>query len=82
MELRDEILEMIIEKAAQIFKKDPAELNENVHFINDLKAKSVNMVQIITMLEAEFDVQVNFMQVKRKETMGEVADYVTELCGG
>ena len=82
MELQDEILEMIVDKAAQIFKKDPSELNADTHFVNDLKAKSVNMVQIITMLEAEYDVQVNFMQVKRKETMGEVAEYVAELCGG
>jgi acyl carrier protein len=82
MELQDEILEMIIDKAAQIFKKAPAELNADTHFVNDLKAKSVNVVQIITMLEAEYDVQVNYMQVKRKETMGEVAEYVAELCGG
>ncbi|MBT8338489.1 MAG: acyl carrier protein [Desulfatitalea sp.] len=75
-------MDMIIQRAAMIFKKDPAELDENVHFINDLNAKSVNVVQIITMIEAEYDVQVNYMQVRRKETIGEVADYVAELCGG
>jgi acyl carrier protein len=82
MKLQDEIMQMIIERASQIFKKDPAELNENTRFKEDLKAKSVNMVQIVTMLEAAYDVQVNYMQVKRKETFGEIAEYVAELCGG
>jgi acyl carrier protein len=81
MELREEITQKIIERASVVFKKDPSELNADTNFIEDLKAKSVNMVQIIAVLEAEYDVQINYMEVRRKKTIGEMADYVAQLCG-
>ena len=70
MELMDEILEKIIERAAQVFKKDPSEFSADTRFKEDLKAKSVQVVQIIAVLEAEYEVQINFMQLRRCETLG------------
>jgi acyl carrier protein len=82
MGLRDEILEKIIQRTAEVFKKDPGELSADTRFIEDLKAKSVNFVQIIAILEDAFDVQINFMEFRRKKTLGEAAEFVTRLCGG
>ena len=82
MALKDEILEKIIERTAQVFKKDPGELSADTRFVEDLKAKSVNYVQIIAILEDAFDVQINFMEFRRKKTLGEAAEFVAELCGG
>jgi acyl carrier protein len=82
MALKDEILERIIQRAAEVFKKDPGELNVDTSFVEDLKAKSVNFVQIIAILEDAFDVQINFMEFRRKKTLGEAADFVAQLCGG
>lgn len=82
MALKDEILEKIIERTAQVFKKDPGELSADTRFVEDLKAKSVNYVQIIAILEDAFDVQINFMKFRRKKTLGEAAEFVAELCGG
>ena len=82
MALKDEILEKIIERTAQVFKKDPGELSADTRFVEDLKAKSVNYVQITAILEDAFDVQINFMQFRRKKTLGEAAEFVTQLCGG
>ena len=81
MALKDEILEKIIQRAAELFKKDTGELNTDTRFVEDLKAKSVNLVQIIAVLEAEFDVEINFMEFRRKKTFGEAAQFVAELCG-
>jgi uncharacterized protein (DUF2252 family) len=50
MGLRDEILEKLIVRTATVFKKKSAELSTETNFIEDLKAKSVNMVQIIRTL--------------------------------
>lgn len=80
MELKDEILEKLIARTAMVFKKNPAELSRETNFIDDLKAKSVNMVQIITVLEDEFDVEITFMEARRKKTIGEMADYIEQLC--
>jgi acyl carrier protein len=82
MGLRDEILGKIIQRAAEIFKKDPGELSANTSFVEDLKAKSVNLVQIIAILEDAYDVQINFMEFRRKKTLGEAAEFVAQLCGG
>jgi acyl carrier protein len=82
MGLKDEILEKIIQRAAQVFKKDLAELSADTRFVEDLKAKSVNFVQIIAVLEDAFDVQINFMELRRKKTLGEAAEFVARLCGG
>lgn len=81
MELRDEILEKLIERTAEVFKKSPAELSEATNYFDDLQAKSVQMVQVITVMEDVFDVQLNYMQLRRKKTIGEVVDFIAEACG-
>lgn len=80
MELREEILEKMIQRTAEVLKKDPAELTTDMRFIEDLKAKSVNMVQIITVLEDEFDVEIPYMQIRKKKSIGEAVDLIAELC--
>ena len=64
-----------------VFKKKPEELSADTRFVEDLKAKSVNVVQIITVLEAEYDVQITYMEARRRKTLGEMANYIAELCG-
>jgi acyl carrier protein len=82
MGLEEEVLKKIIERAAVLFKKDPSELSLDTKWVEDLKAKSVNYVQVIAVLEAEFDVQINFMEFRRKKTLGEAAEFVAQLCEG
>lgn len=82
MELRDQILEKIIQRASELFKKSPSALSGNTKFVEDLRAKSVNYVQIITVLMDEFDVEIPFMDFRRKKTLGEAAEFVAGLLGG
>jgi len=82
MDLRDQILEKIIQRAAVAFKKSPSELSADTKFVEDLKAKSVNYVQIITVIMDEFDVEIPFMEFRRKKTLGEAAQFVASLLGG
>ena len=81
MELKEEVLQKMIERTAVVFKKKPEELSADTRFVEDLKAKSVNVVQIITVLEAEYDVQITYMEARRRKTIGEMANYIAELCG-
>jgi acyl carrier protein len=82
MELKDEILGHIIQRAAVLFNKDPGALSADTKFVEDLNAKSVNYVQIIAVLADEYDVEINFMEFRRKKTLGEAAEFVAQLCGG
>jgi acyl carrier protein len=79
MSSKEEILEKITERAAELYKTDASQYNAGTRFIEDLKAKSVNYVQIIAVLEEEFDIQIPFMEFRRKQTFGEAAEYVAGL---
>ncbi len=77
--MKEEILAMIIEKAASIYQLDPATLSAATRFNEDYNAKSMDLVKIIGVLEDEFGLDINFMEFRRKLTFGEAADYVTGL---
>jgi len=80
MSTSNEILTRIIGRAAELYKVDQGQYGAETRFVEDLKAKSVNYVQIIAVLEEEFDIQIPFMEFRRKKTFGEAADYVAGLC--
>ena len=79
MSQREEVIAKIIERGAPLFGMKPEDMNENMRFAEDLKAKSTNISQITTFLEDEFDIEVPYMQFRRKATIGEAADFVCEL---
>jgi acyl carrier protein len=79
MATNDEILEKIIERAAALFKVEASSYNAETRFVEDLKAKSVNYVQIISILEEDYDIQIPFMEFRRKKTFGEAAEFVAAI---
>ena len=52
----------------------------SVRFIEDLGARSGNVSQMTNFLEDEFDVEISFMEFRRRSTIGMAADYIEELC--
>lgn len=80
MTVRDEALQKIIDRCCVLFNKTPDELNENTEFINDLGARSGNVSQMTNYLEDEFDIEISFMEFRRRATLGMAADYIAELC--
>ena len=79
MTLREEIIEKLMAKCAQLFGRDPSEMGPQTRFIEDLDAKSVNFVQISSMLEDEYQVEVPYMEFRRKKTFEEAALYIEQL---
>lgn len=80
MELRQEVVQKIIEKTARLQKIDAGALNENTNFAGDLGVKSTDLVLLIGTLEDEYDVDIDFMAFRKKATIGKAADYIVELC--
>lgn len=78
METREEVLKKMIERAVTILGKSAENFSKNTKF-EDLNMKSVNYSQMTTYLEDAFDVEIPYMDFKRKKTFGEAADYVTNL---
>ena len=55
------------------------ELTDESQLIADLGAKSVNLVRIIGVLEDAFDLEIPFMEFRRKKTIGQSIDYIVQL---
>lgn len=79
LELRKEVVEKIKERLTIIL--GVGEYNEKTVF-ESLGMKSVNYTQLTTALEDEFDVEIPYMEFRRKKTIGEAADYVVQLIEG
>lgn len=80
MTIKDEALQKIKERCCVLFGKEIEELDENTRFIEDLGAKSGNVSQMTNFLEDEFDVEISFMEFRRRTTLGMAAEYIEELC--
>jgi acyl carrier protein len=59
--------------------KPVEELTDSTELIADLGAKSVNLVRIISALEDEFELEIPFMEFRRKKTIGEAIDFIVQL---
>ena len=79
MDQKKEIVQKIIARVSEIFGKQESELGESTRFVEDLGAKSGNLTQITTFLEDEFDIEIPFMEFRRKATVGEAAGYILSL---
>lgn len=79
MELREEAIELMQERLIVILGEGT--YNENTTF-ESLNMKSVNYSQLTTALEDEFDVEIPFMDFKRKATIKDAADYIVQLVEG
>ena len=79
-DIRQQAYEAIVTRIGQLYGKKPEEISEDTRFLEDLGAKSGNVSQMTTYLEDEFDIEVPFMDFRRKATVGEAADFIAELC--
>lgn len=75
---RDEIYAKLVSRMGPLLNKRPEELTDDVRF-DALGVKSVHYSQITTFLEDAFDVEIPYMTFRRKQTIGEAADYVLQL---
>lgn len=81
MTFREEVIELLKNRAAELFGVDPETLSGETRFEEDLKCKSVDYVKFTVALEDEYDVEVPFMSFRRNKTFAEAADYMSELTG-
>ncbi|MDR1902132.1 MAG: acyl carrier protein [Treponema sp.] len=76
---KEQVVEKITERICEIFGKEKSDVSEATSFVEDLGAKSGNITQITTFLEDEFEVEIPFMEFRRKKTVGDAAEFVLSL---
>ena len=77
--LADQVREKVYAAVSEAMNTPREDLTDATEIIADLGAKSANLVRIIAVLEDEFDLEIPFMQFRRKKTMGEAIEYVVQL---
>lgn len=73
------IEDRVKEVVARVFHKDVNQLNRDTRFVQDLYAKSLNIIELIAVLEDEFDIDIPSAEARKRRTVGEAVDLVESL---
>ena len=68
--VRDEVLELIRDRLADILEIEPSEIAEGASFADDLDADSLDLVELVMALEEEFGVNVEEEELEGITTIG------------
>lgn len=76
------MLDKIIQLIAKMHKIDPASLNRDTTFQNDLKLDSMSIVQAILEIEEKYDVEIPEKRLFKMKTIGDLVDFLEEKLAG
>ncbi len=72
------VFEKIQELLAEQMNIDKAKITRKSHIINDIKADSLDVVEMLIALEDEFEISVPDEDAKDLFVIGDLADYVQQ----
>jgi acyl carrier protein len=70
------MLEKIKEMVAEQLNVDAAELTETTSFKDDLGADSLDLFELVTNLEDEYEIEIPSEELENLTTVGAVAEYL------
>lgn len=71
--------ERILQLIADQFGRDIDELDEDMTFVEDLGADSIDIVELVMSIEDEFSIELEEDHLKELSTISDVIDYAIEL---
>ncbi|RVU55300.1 acyl carrier protein [Anaerosphaera multitolerans] len=71
--------ERILELIATQFNREVEELDEDMSFVDDLNADSIDIVEFVMTIEDELDLEIDDEVIEKMSTIGDVIDYIEEL---
>ena len=72
MELKDKIVKLISETT----KIEPANIQPNSNFIDDLNLDSLDMVELMMKMEDEFGLEIPEKETEKLKTVNDVIQYI------
>ena len=80
MSFKEEAYEKIVSFLGMVFDVEPEDLSPETDIFTDLGAKSVNISQMSNFIQDEYEVSVNFVELRKQETIAKIVDFIVELC--
>ena len=78
---RDEISEKIQQIACAITGAIPEAVNAESSFVEDLRADSLDMIEIVMKIEDELEIEIQDEDVEKIQTVGQAIEYVAGKVG-
>ena len=78
---RSEITETIQRISCDITGAIPETVNTESNFVEDLRADSLDMIEIVMKVEDEFNIEIPDEDVENIKTVGQAIDYVAGKVG-
>ena len=78
---RDQVKDIVFRTFTDVIADDEIEITEDSGIMDDLDMDSIEMQEVFSDLEEEFEVEILDSMLKRMITIGEVIDVMTELQG-
>jgi acyl carrier protein len=76
---RDEVLTVIRSHLADELEVDPARIEEQTRFREDLEADSLDLYTLVQELEDSYGIRISDEQAARISTVGEAVDFVVSV---
>lgn len=76
---RKEIKEIVFRTLTDVIADDEVEITENSNIMDDLDMDSIEMQEVLSDLEDEFDIEILDSMLKRMITIGDIIDIIAEL---
>ena len=74
MSVADRVKEIIVEQLGV----SPEQVNESASFVDDLRADSLDTVELVMALEEEFDLEIPDEEAEKIATVGDAIQYITD----
>lgn len=73
--MREKVLDLIAEQ----FDKNIDDLTEDMSFIDDLNADSVDIVELIMSIEDSLGIEIQEDELENLKTIGDVLDFIEDM---
>jgi acyl carrier protein len=73
----DRVKKVVVEQ----LEVEPEKVTPEASFANDLKADSLDVVELVMALEEEFDIEIPDEAAEKIDTVGKAVDHISEKVG-
>ena len=73
---REELLEWLRTEVSGFLEIDPATVQMDTNFFDDLEADSIDLVEVVTIIERELSIEIDDQHLYDVETVGELVDVI------